>query len=730
MSLLIKAAEFQDPGPDKKGMGAAILVPLEGRNGFAFALCTIETKSEDGGRAIQLIHEHMERLASAFGRDANPQHRFEQFLSALNEQVAEQVRDGAWNIAIQKFHALVGVACEHQMYLSGTGDLTALFLHRTPQQRYQVYNLFRSIQTEQSLPTWEKAFAIVLDGELHPGDVLCVSNLDLPRVVSQDELNAILATLPPTSATAKIRQYFPAVAPLRMVIVQAASAETPVIESAQALTRVSVEQMNETEATTSNLLDDQTPRPLQTLAASIRSLLSRNSNQRLSPSVQQKTLAKTTSRTAAHLLLSTGTTLLHTAKRGANEGARVAETIRRMGGLKATLRTVATRVRERGFHLHRRYKTLPATSKYLIFGALGVLCIFAVSISFVGRARERDAAEALYVQHAKSIETTIERAAGAIIYHDETQARTLYAEALTKTNSLPTDTPEHQADAERFRKLIATAMDELRHLTNIPSPTLASDLSTLAPDLTGRVLTTIGGAVYVFGSDKRVYRYDGSTQAFVLASTGEASIGVPLASSSEDGTTLLLDDRPGLSAYVASTSLLSITDLAPAAGQRWTDLALYGNRVYVLEPSSNQIMRYSPAGAGYTTGATWIKTRSTDLSDAVSIAIDGTVFVLKGNGSIVRFVAGSETSWATPAIDPALTSPTDIWTAPESAFVYVLEPATQRLVILKKDDGSLVAQYRSDAWSGLSDFLVDETNKTIYLVAGSKMYSITASYIK
>jgi hypothetical protein len=732
MSLLIKAAEYQDPGVDKKGMGAALVVPLEGRGGFAFALCQLEVKNEDGNRVIGLLGEHIERLASTFGRDANPQHRFEQFLSALNEQVATQVRDGAWNIAIQKFHALVGIACDHQMYLSGAGDLSSLFLHRTPQQRYQVYNLFRSIQTEQSLPTWEKAFAVVLDGELHPGDVFCVSNLDLPRVVSQDELNTILATLPPASATAKIRQYFPAVSTLKTVVIQATSTDTPMVESAQTLSRVSIEQLNETEALTNTLLDDQTPRPLQSILSTLKSLLAslRGTSERAKPGVAPKTLTKATTKTAARLLFSTGITVVKSLKRGTDTSKRLFETIKRMGGVRAAIHTMLRRGRDHGFHLHRRYKQLPATTKYLVLGALGVLCLFAGSIVFVGKARERDAAEAAYVKQTESVEATLERAAGAVIYHDETQARALYAEALAKTNALPSDTPEHQAAANAFRTQINAALDELRRLTTIVSPTVVADLSALAPDLTGRALASVTGAAYVFASDKRVYRFDAATQAFVLAPTGEASVGNTLATSAEDGETLVLDDRPGINTYSPAASTLSITDLKPAENTRWTDVALYGGRVYVLQPSDNQIVRFSPAGAGYTTGANWIKARSTDLSDAVSLAIDGTVFVLKGSGGIVRFVAGSETGWATPVIDPALTAPTDIWTSPESSYVYILEPATERLVILKKDDASLVAQYRSDSWSGLTDFLVDEPNKTIYLIAGSKLFSLPVTHIK
>jgi len=51
-------------------------------------------------------------------------------------------------------------------------------------------------------------------------------------------------------------------------------------------------------------------------------------------------------------------------------------------------------------------------------------------------------------------------------------------------------------------------------------------------------------------------------------------------------------------------------------------------------------------------------------------------------------------------------------------------------VVYRKEDGAFLVQYRSDAWSGLTDFVVDETNKNIYLLAGQNVYTIQASHIQ
>ena len=102
----------------------------------------------------------------------------------------------------------------------------------------------------------------------------------------------------------------------------------------------------------------------------------------------------------------------------------------------------------------------------------------------------------------------------------------------------------------------------------------------------------------------------------------------------------------------------------------------------------------------------------------------------KKDGTILRYINGSEVGWKTGVVDPPITSATDIWTDMDSAFVYVLEPTTKRIVVFKKESGEFVVQYRSDAFKELNDVVIDEADYTIYLLSGSKLYSIAASHLK
>src|SRR3989339_1994878 len=263
MHVEIKGATYEPQMPDEHIRGISLLLPVQERGGFVFLIAYTKKETADSEILLQTLMDQARRLADSFGKEANPQHRFEQFLGALNETLAEHVREGRWHIPIEQLHALVGIASSQEMYLSGTGELVALFLHKKSSQRYQVFNLFRGLQTEQSLPTWEKTFAVVLDGDLHPGDVFCITDKDLQRTIPADELNPILASLPPIGAVEKIRQYFGHKEGLLLTILKVTSDTVPHWGgndgSAKPASNLSVEVLNTTEETTDRLLDDQRP---------------------------------------------------------------------------------------------------------------------------------------------------------------------------------------------------------------------------------------------------------------------------------------------------------------------------------------------------------------------------------------------------------------------------------------------------------------------------------------
>ncbi|MBI2475438.1 hypothetical protein HYV69_03385 [Candidatus Uhrbacteria bacterium] len=699
MTLSLKATEYCPRSPEERIEGICVLLPLQERSGWVFLIARCHKQTADAEMLFQLLSDQIHRLADSFGSEANAQHRFEQFLGALNETLAQNVRDGRWSVPIEQFDAVLGIACDKQMFLSGTGDLTALFLHRKPSQRYQVFNLFHSIQSEQSLPTWEKAFAVVLDGDLHEGDVFSISNIDLQRALAVDELNAILTTLPPSGATEKIRQYFPLKTALLLIVlkVQDVSAQNKNEQQATLKTDVSIQHFKSQEEETRELLADQTPK-LKTLLTVIKIRTKKFAEKEIWKFIWRwvRRSAKKSVKTSRHLMTKEG---------------------------RLELQTNFQRIVRSFTHMDR-------SKKYLLGGIAAVVVVLIVSISLFSSSRARSRDEQAYQQKIDVITDQMERATGAVIYKDENQARSLFVNAANLIDQLPSNTEERVQKINDLKIEIQKSMDDIRHLVNVPNPALLGDLSSVTDGIFGQSFVKVGSDVYVFATDGRVYQLDRTQKVFKPASVQEINARVSLSASVDKDKVFSLNENNIVSQFIKDESVQKPISLEQIEG-KWIDLLAYANRLYVLTQTEadGQVYRYGRSGDGFGAPAKWITSKTSSLKDARSFTIDGTVFVLMKNGKITRFVSGSEVGWETGIVDPPITNATDIWTDTDSAYLYVLEPDTKRLVVFNKDTGAFVVQYSSDAFQNLTDVIVDEPGYTIYLLSGSKLYSIAPSHI-
>lgn len=718
-----------------QGRLRAFVRQIQNQAGSIFGVMEVRSRSASAELLVNTILEELERAANTLEETSNVQHRFEQILEAINERVAALIPEMGPGIRGDDIQAIIGVAVGSTMYLSGCGELSALFLHKMEDQRYQVFNLSRSIQTEAAKTSLEKLFAVVLDGDLHAGDIFCVCNQALQQEMASEELNGVLTTLPPAGASAKIRHYFPIDINLAMFVLKAqlpdeaapTADRTPRPERASAASSLS--QLEEAQEKTGRLLADQGSGFRIPGQAMLRRFFQDNRR-------GARGLLKSLGRLSVSVVLIGGKMLLGLVSGSAAFAKKMAG--RQRGEALRSARGNIERVRT---NILRLFHRLPKTSKYLVLAAVVLIFVFAASISVLSQSHARQQEQKAFAAEITAVEERRDQAAGARIYKDEAQARALLQIALSTLAAIHADTPEEQAEVDRLKQELTAMQDELRHVVNVPNPPLIADFSGIGVNAAAATLE--GGLLSVFGSDGNGYRVDTQTRTFSKIDVGTRSFGFVQEADSEDGELYLLDDQ-GLTIYAQNPPALFATDTSPRENERWVDLYSYANRVYVLNPGGGgidpQILRFSrsgearptgdSAGRGFGADSNWIRARSSDLSDAVSLAVDGTVFVMKENGAIVRFTSGSEVGWTQGTIDPPLSAATDLWTSAESDFLYVLEPSTQRLVVYEKESGNFLVQYRSDAFVGLSDMVIDEANKAIYLLAGARVYRIDASHVK
>lgn len=719
MRQLKTSAKSQAQNGHGDVFGKAILHTFEAREGAAFGVVEVHADMPEARPVITLLNDSLEDFAASITEDANTQHRFEQFLSELNKKIAQKVASGLWTMPIGSIHAIIGVATPDEMFLTGTGEMTTLFLHKTSDaDQYQIFNLNRSIQTEQAKPDWEKLFGIVLDGDLHGGDVLCLANLELERMVDSGDLNTTLAKLPPKSAAEKIRQSIDAPEMLSMLIIKSKELTTKEAEEqARPLSHQSIEQLGATKQNTKETLSDKKPSPIK-LLKKIPEFIKNKKGVIGTILGLIAVIFTTTLKLVVGLSQKLGRFVLMMFKK--EERADVVQSSKRT-------------IEEKTDRIKNKYKRMPKISKRLLLAAVGLLVVFGVSVAVLNRSQETQEVQTAYNNQINEIGSVVDRAEGAVIYKDDEQARQLYQEARGAIEELS----EPQTDEQRNRineleDRIAKGLKDVHKIKTIESPEVIADLTTNNSIGSGQSLASFEANLYVFDDQSRVFRVNREEKSLVDMEAQVGEVGVPRHTSPSDDFVYLLEDRPGLSVFNPIEKTLQVTENQPEDGPDWQDLSVYANNVYILETDneSGQIRKFPSTGGGLGAPTAWFPVPQVELQNATNLTIDGTIFVITADGEISRFLQGQQTDWSTGTIEPPLNDPSDIYTDIDSDHVYVIDPSEKRLIVLNKSSGSLVTQYQSEAFSELRSVVIDEENTQAFLMNDERVFRVTLDFLQ
>lgn len=156
----------------------------------------------------------------------------------------------------------------------------------------------------------------------------------------------------------------------------------------------------------------------------------------------------------------------------------------------------------------------------------------------------------------------------------------------------------------------------------------------------------------------------------------------------------------------------------------------FGDNIYILDVDSANILRYGNPLLGNAQPTPWIDSASQEnASGAISFAIDGQIWIMKQGGEIERYFKGTYRESIDLNIFPVLASPTRIITGADNPYLYLLDPAEQRVVLITKF-GDIVTQYKSPSFDNLLDIAVSKDGRLLYLLNGSKVYRISTAALQ
>jgi hypothetical protein len=173
----------------------------------------------------------------------------------------------------------------------------------------------------------------------------------------------------------------------------------------------------------------------------------------------------------------------------------------------------------------------------------------------------------------------------------------------------------------------------------------------------------------------------------------------------------------------------SASKLSPGFSQSMPDkdsfagMSFYqtNNRVYVLDKKNSRIVSFLASTNGFSKPL--VSLNNPVLLNAQDITLDGAIYVLTNSG-VSKFQSGNLAEYNFPQLPTAFSGTGKIYTAKDFKNVYILDSGNNRIIVTDKT-GNLIYSIKSELFTKLSDFVVNEAGKTIYLLNDGSLLKAT-----
>ncbi len=343
--------------------------------------------------------------------------------------------------------------------------------------------------------------------------------------------------------------------------------------------------------------------------------------------------------------------------------------------------------------------------------------------------------------------------AAALAAEDENQAR-LYLEGAEKQLDQAEAFVADHADSIALRGEIAEARAEINHVQPLLAGFDQPLITFTDPDRDPHDVLVHGLNIYVLDAGRDVFeRYqldeatedrlagDGTPELLLQSGvtvggrrTGELSEAVwaPAMGNRTSSGPLVLDRSNQLFEISDALGPINVT-LAENDNLGFVqDMQYYMGNLYLVDTNNSQLWRYRPSGESYTYTPEpyFAEDASINLGTVIDSAIDGAVWLLHPNGTILRYFSGIQESFALDFVNPTLSDAVAVWVndveAPDG-HLYVADADTDRILVFDKA-GKLLQQLTPVDHPGilkeLKDIYVDEVSNYLYALTKSGLYQV------
>jgi hypothetical protein len=362
--------------------------------------------------------------------------------------------------------------------------------------------------------------------------------------------------------------------------------------------------------------------------------------------------------------------------------------------------------------------------RYILLGVMVLVVVLGALLVYQSGYREKQAEAAKYDQLLYEVKTNIEVAENRFLIGEKTDASNFLNKAAAALQQIET-AGYFQTDVEKMKNAIALYRDNFDAIIRVSNPNVFIDLSQKGTVDALGVIQTLDKKNYVY-EPRRLFEsvLDKVQEGLTIDPEEIVLSGAEL----EDFNVLAFVTQSGqVIEYSTRNGSFERSKTQDEVWKKGVDVKSFnGEYIYVLDPSANSIWKYRRLRSGYGTSSAYSSVG--DLSNAVSLTIDGNIYVLLRDGKILKYLKGELAPFEVkdqPSVP--LKNPSRIFTLPEANNLYVLDSANKRIVVYSKGSGGVSRYQKQIVFESLKaneirDFYVDKDEQKVVILTQDKAY--------
>lgn len=380
--------------------------------------------------------------------------------------------------------------------------------------------------------------------------------------------------------------------------------------------------------------------------------------------------------------------------------------------------------------LHKPERKKRAHLMLLAVSLAALLVIWAVVHLFTVSQRSKTRAD--LEQLVAQINTEIQTADNRHIIGDADAANAILDNAATHAKQvMDSESGIFRQEAITLLERIQSKKEEINNIVRI-SPRLVANLTSASPNIQAAGMIGLGEGEFAVFDKQSAYH--------VLLNSVEDPHRLTEDASVIDGVDL---SRFSVQVYlVGGNSVVELQDGQsitmktddPKGWAAGNALASYLRYIYILSPESKQIYKYERLNNRY--GVPSEYNVNGDLTGALDMAIDGSVYILKEGGTLLKLFRGESQPFVIrQAPTGLLKDATKLYKVTDRNF-YILDPVHARVVVLSDGgatgESSYIKQYviEGEQVGTLKDLYVDPDEARLYVMDETHIYSVDLTATK